>query len=70
MTGMTYEEQKKFNQLTKKEQAEVEYVSYDGYGYWSIALKNHDRVLSEERWSDVKWELKQMVKLNDYTLEW
>lgn len=59
---------KKFNQLSKKVQAEVEEIYYDGY--WNIVLKNHDRVLSEKSWSDVKWELQQMVKQNDFTLTW
>ena len=59
---------KKYDQFTKMEQAEIEDIYYDGY--WNIVLKNHDRVLSEEKWSDVKWELKQMVKRNDFSLEW
>ena len=59
---------KKFNQLSKKDQAEVEDIYYDGY--WNIVLKNYDRVLSEESWSEVKWELQQMVKKNDFSLSW
>jgi len=58
----------KFKQFTKREQAEIEDIYNDGY--WTIVLKNHDRVISEEAWSDVKWELKQMVRRNDYTLQW
>lgn len=64
---MAYE--KKLAQFTKKEQAEIERIDYYD-GYWCIVLKNHDRVISEENWGDVKWELKQMVKNNDYTLQW
>ena len=45
---------KKYNQFTKKEKIEIENIYYDGY--WNIVLKNHDRVLSEEFWADVKWE--------------
>ena len=59
---------KKYNQFTKKEKEEIEDIYNDGY--WNIVLKNHDRVISEELWGDVKWELKQMVARNDYTLEW
>lgn len=58
----------KFSQLSKKCQAEVEDIYNDGY--WNIVLKNHNRVLSDETWSDVKWQLQQMVKKNDFTLEW
>ena len=58
----------KFNQLSKKCQAEVDDIYYDGY--WNIILKNYDRVLSEETWGEVKWELQQMVKKNDFTLQW
>lgn len=61
-------DKKKFAQLTKKEQAEVKDIYFDGY--WTIVLKNHNRVISEETWGEVKWELKQMVKENDFTLEW
>jgi len=63
---------KKFNQFTKKEQAEIEDIYHDGFknGFWTIVLKNHDRVISEDKWSEVKWELKEMVKRNDYTLQW
>lgn len=60
---------KKFNQFTKKEQAEIEAI-YNDYGYWTIVLKNHDRVLSEDKWSEVKWELKEMVRRNNFELEW
>ena len=58
----------KFNQLNKKCQGEVEDIYNDGY--WTIVLKNHDRVISAETWSDVKWMLQQMVKRNDFSLEW
>ena len=64
---MVYE--KKFKQFTKKEQAEIEDIDYFG-GYWYIILKNHDRVLSEDKWSEVKWELKEIVRRNDFELEW
>ena len=59
---------KKFNTLSQKCKSEVETIYYDGY--WNIVLKNHDRVISAETWSDAKWMLQQMVKRNDYTLEW
>lgn len=59
---------KKFKQFNKAEQAEIAQIYYDGY--WNIVLKNHDRVISEEHWGDVKWELKQMVKRNDFTIQW
>lgn len=59
---------KKYRQLSKKVQAEVKDIYNDGY--WTIILKNHDRCLSEETWTEVKWELEQMVKKNDYTLQW
>lgn len=65
---MTPNELKKYNRLSKKAQEEVEKVVYDGY--WNIVLKNHDRVLSEKAWSEVEWELKQMVMRNDFTLQW
>lgn len=57
---------KKINQFNKKEQAEIEDIYYDGY--WNIVLRNYDRVLSEETWSDVKWELKQMVRKNNFDI--
>ena len=61
----------KFKQFNKKEQEEIADIDYDSYnGVWNIVLRHHDRVISEETWADVKWELKQMVKRNDYTLEW
>ena len=47
---------------------EVEDIYFDGY--WNIVLKNHDRVISEETWGEVKWELKKMVKENNFTLKW
>ena len=59
---------KKYNQLSKRCQAEVEDIDFDGY--WNIVLKNYDRVISEKNWTDVKWELQQMVKENDFTMEW
>ena len=59
---------KKFSQFTKKEQAEIADIYNDGY--WTIILKNHDRQLSEETWGEVKWELKQIVKKNDFELRW
>lgn len=59
---------KKFNQLNKACQAEVEDIYFDGY--WNIILKNHDRCLSEKTWTEVKWELEQMVKKNDFTLSY
>lgn len=65
---MNAKELKKFNGLSKKAQAEVEKVVYDGY--WNIVLKNHDRVLSEKSWSEVEWELKEMIKRNDFELCW
>lgn len=58
----------KFNQLSKKCQGEVEDIYNDGY--WTIVLKNYDRVISAETWGDVKWMLQQMVKRNDFSLEW
>lgn len=58
---------KKINQFNKKEQAEIEDIYYDGY--WNIVLRNYDRVLSEETWSDVKWELKQMVRKNNFDID-
>ena len=62
------EYQKKFSQFTKKEQAEIGEIDYDGY--WNILLRYYDRCLSEENWSEVKWELKQMVKTGDFTKQW
>lgn len=59
---------KKFKQLSKRAQAEVEDIYNDGY--WTIVLKNYDRVISEETWRDVKCELNQMIKENDFTLQW
>lgn len=59
---------KKFNALPKKAQAEVEDIYNDGY--WTIVLKNHDRVISDERYSDVKAMLMEMIRCNDFTLEW
>lgn len=59
---------KKYNQLNKKCKEEVEDIIYDGY--WNIVLKNYDRVISEKAWSEVKWELEQMVIKNDFTLQW
>lgn len=61
-------DQRKFMQFNLKEQNEIEDIYYDGC--WNIVLKNHDRVLSEDLWGDVKWQLKQMVKRNDFTLCW
>lgn len=61
-------DEKKFNSLSKKCQKEVERIYYDGY--WNIVLKNYDRVISGETWGEVKWMLQQMVKENDFTLEW
>ena len=59
---------RKYESLSKKCKAEVEDIYYDGY--WNIVLKNHDRVISAETWGEAKWQLQQMVKRNDYTLEW
>lgn len=59
---------KKYNQFNKKEKEEIEDIYYDGY--WNIILKNHDRCLSEETWTEVKWEFKQMVKENNFELYW
>ena len=59
---------KKFNSLSKKCQEEVADIYNDGY--WTIVLKNYDRVISEKTWGEVKWELQQMVKKNDFTLMW
>ena len=59
---------KKYNQFSKKCQAEIKDITYDGY--WNIVLKNHDRCLSEETWGEVKWELQQMVKENNFALTW
>lgn len=59
---------KKFEQFTKAEQNEIAEIDYDGT--WNILLRYHDRNLSEDNWSEVKWELKQMVKRNDFTLQW
>ena len=59
---------RKFDSLNKKCQAEVEDIYYDGY--WNIVLKNHDRVISAETWSEAKWMLQQMVARNDFTLQW
>lgn len=64
----TISSMKKYNQFSKKCQAEIEDIYNDGY--WTIVLKNYDRVISEENWCDVKWELQQMVKRNDFTLQW
>lgn len=61
-------DKKKFEALSKKAQAEVENIYNDGY--WTIVLKNHDRVISAETYSEVKWQLMQMIKENDFTLEW
>ena len=60
--------QKKFEQFTKQEQEEIGEIYYDGY--WNILLRYHDRGLSEDNWSEVKWELKQMVKSGDFTKSW
>lgn len=57
----------KIEQFTKKEQLEIDEIYFDGY--WNIVLKNHDRVISEQNWGDVKWELKQMVKYNDFEMD-
>lgn len=59
---------KKFSSLSKACKAEVEDIYNDGY--WNIVLKNHDRVISAETWSETKWMLQQMVKRNDFTIEW
>ena len=59
---------KKYDQFNKAAKAEIEDIYFDGY--WNIVLKNHDRVLSAESWGEVKWKLQQMVKKNDFTLEW
>lgn len=59
---------KKYQSLPKKAQDEVEDIYYDGY--WNIVLKNYDRVISAETYSEVKWMLLQMIKRNDFTLEW
>ena len=60
---------KKLSQFTLKEQSEIANI-YNDMGYWTIVLKNYDRVISDECWTNVKWQLKQMVKRNDFTLEW
>lgn len=59
---------KKYKQLNKACQSKVENVYYDGY--WNIVLKNYNRVISAETWSEAKWMLSQMVKHNDFTMEW
>lgn len=59
---------KKYNQLSKKCQAEIIDIYFDGY--WNIVLKNHDRVISDETWGGAKWQLIEMVKRNDFTLHW
>ena len=58
---------RKFNQLSKRCQAEVEDIYNDGY--WTIVLKNYDRVISEETWGEVKWELQKMVRENNFDLQ-
>jgi hypothetical protein len=59
---------KKYKQLNKACKAQVEDIYNDGY--WTIVLKNHNRVISAETWSEAKWMLQTMVKKNDFTLEW
>lgn len=59
---------KKYKQLNKACKAQVENIYNDGY--WTIVLKNHNRVISAETWSEAKWMLSQMVKHNDFTMEW
>lgn len=59
---------KKYRQLNKACQNEVENIYYDGY--WNIVLKSYNRVISAETWSETKWMLSQMVKHNDFTMEW
>ena len=59
---------KKYERLNKKCKAEVEDIYSDGY--WNIVLKNYDRVISAETWGEAEWQLKEMVKRNDFTLEW
>ena len=59
---------KKYRQLNKACQNEVETIYYDGY--WNIVLKNYNRAISAETWSEAKWMLSQMVKHNDFTMEW
>lgn len=61
-------DKKKYEALSKKAQAEVEDIYNDGY--WNISLRNHDRVISAETYGEVKWMLMQMIKRNDFTLEW
>ena len=59
---------KKYYQLSKKCRAEVEDIYYDGE--WTIILKNHDRVLSEDYWYEVKWQLEEMVRRDNFELYW
>lgn len=59
---------KKYKQLNKACKAQVADIYNDGY--WTIVLKNHNRVISAETWSEAKWMLQTMVKKNDFTLEW
>lgn len=59
---------KKYKQLNKACKAQVENIYNDGY--WNIVLKNHNRVISAETWGEAKWMLSQMVKHNDFTMEW
>lgn len=59
---------RKFKSLPRKAQDEVEDIYYDGY--WNIVLRNHDRVISEEQYTQAKWELLQMIERNDFTLTW
>lgn len=59
---------KKFDQFNKLEKEEIEDIYFDGA--WNIILKNYDRVISDEKWTDVKWMFKQMIKKHNFDLQW
>lgn len=66
--------EKAFNRLPKYMQCEVEDIysqrnSCDNTVVYTINLKNHDRSICGS-FDEVKWELGQMIKRNDFTLQW
>lgn len=58
---------KKFNQLNKKLRDEIKDIYFDNC--WNIVLRNYDRTIRAETWRDAKWQLQQMIKRNDFTID-
>lgn len=57
----------KFKQLNKRLRNEIDDIYFDDC--WNIVLKNHDKTIRAETWRDAVWQLQQMIKRNDFTIE-